>query len=397
MKVKLGEVSVLINGDRGKNYPSQADILSDGDIPFVNAGHLDGRSIRLDEMSYITFEKYNQLSSGKFRKGDILYCLRGSLGKKAVVQEIVEGAIASSLVIIRPDSQIIDANYLILALDSPCIQNQLLKANNGSSQPNLSAASVRAYEIDLPNKKVQEEIVNKFDKIQRVIDARKQQLQKLDELVKARFVEMFGDRNYPHTALINLIKDGMGLSYGIVQPGDDGTGEMGVLRPVDMADGKISMASIKYIDRSIGDGFRKTELTGDELLITVRGTTGVTALTDIRFAGMNVTRGIAVIRYDREKINPVYLNAYLNTDESQRYIQEHTRGATLQQINLSDLRVQEVVVPPTNLQNCFAAFVAEVDKSKFRIQKTLSTSRKLWTMDQIDAIMNMDFSTQRSL
>ena len=156
----------------------------------------------------------------------------------------------------------------------------------------------------------------------------------------------------------------MGLSYGIVQPGDDGTGEMGVLRPVDMVDGKISMASIKYIDRSIGDGFRKTELTGDELLITVRGTTGVTALTDIRFAGMNVTRGIAVIRYDREKINPVYLNAYLNTDESQRYIQEHTRGATLQQINLSDLRVQEVIVPPTNLQNCFAAFVAEVDKSK---------------------------------
>ena len=208
---------------------------------------------------------------------------------------------------------------------------------------------------------------------------------------------MFGDRNYPHTALINLIKDGMGLSYGIVQPGDDGTGEMGVLRPVDMVDGKISMASIKYIDRSIGDGFRKTELTGDELLITVRGTTGVTALTDIRFAGMNVTRGIAVIRYDREKINPVYLNAYLNTDESQRYIQEHTRGATLQQINLSDLRVQEVVVPPTNLQNRFAAFVAEVDKSKFSIQKSLSISRKLWTMAQIDAIMNMDFSTQRSL
>lgn len=112
---------------------------------------------------------------------------------------------------------------------------------------------------------------------------------------------------------------------------------------------------------------------------------------------MNVTRGIAVIRYDREKINPVYLNAYLNTDESQRYIQEHTRGATLQQINLSDLRVQEVVVPPTNLQNRFAAFVAEVDKSKFSIQKSLSISRKLWTMAQIDAIMNMDFSTQRSL
>ena len=103
----------------------------------------------------------------------------------------------------------------------------------------------------------------------------------------------------------------------------------------------------------------------------MRGTTGITALTDIRFAGMNVTRGIAVIRYDRKQINPVYLNAYLNTDESQRYIQEHTRGATLQQINLSDLRVQEVVIPPSDLQNRFAAFVAEVDKSKLAVKQSL--------------------------
>ena len=79
---------------------------------------------------------------------------------------------------------------------------------------------------------------------------------------------------------------------------------------------------------------------------------------------MNVTRGIAVIRYNRKKINPLYLSAYFNTDESQRYIQEHTRGATLQQINLSDLRIQRIMLPPLSLQNQFAAFVAEVDKSK---------------------------------
>ena len=141
------------------------------------------------------------------------------------------------------------------------------------------------------------------------------------------------------------------------------------LRPVDMVDGKISTASIKYIDRSIGDGFKKTELYGDELLITVRGTTGITALTDIRFNGMNVTRGIAVVRYDRNKINPVYLNAYLNTDESQRYIQEHTRGATLQQINLSDLRVQQIMVPPLgSFKNRCAAFIEQTDKSKVVVQ-----------------------------
>ena len=245
---------------------------------------------------------------------------------------------------------------------------------------------VSRCEVREENIQKQVAICEQLDRIFDIIRARQQQLQKLDELIKARFVELFGDGNHPHIALIDLIIEGAGLSYGIVQPGDDGTGDMGVLRPVDMVDGKISTASIKYIDRSIGDGFKKTELYGDELLITVRGTTGITALTDIRFNGMNVTRGIAVVRYDRNKINPVYLNAYLNTDESQRYIQEHTRGATLQQINLSDLRVQQIMVPPLALQEQMAAFIEQTDKSKSVVQKALDEAQLLF-----DSLMQQYF------
>ena len=101
---------------------------------------------------------------------------------------------------------------------------------------------------------------------------------------------------------------------------------------------------------------------------------------------MNVTRGIAVIRYNRKKINPLYLNAYFNTDESQRYIQEHTRGATLQQINLSDLRIQRIMLPPLPLQNQFADFVAEVDKSKVGVQKALDQTQLLF-----DSLMQQYF------
>ena len=223
---------------------------------------------------------------------------------------------------------------------------------------------VKSVDIPKLSYRKQQHICETLDHVRDAVAYRERQLTKLDELVKARFVEMFGDKNYPYESLINLVLDGTSLSYGIVQPGNDGTGDMGVLRPVDIVDGKLTMSSIKYIDRSIGEGFKKTELGGDELLITVRGTTGITALTDDRFAGMNVTRGIAVIRYNRKKINPLYLNAYFNTDESQRYIQEHTRGATLQQINLSDLRIQRIMLPPLPLQNQFATFVEEVDKSK---------------------------------
>ena len=246
------------------------------------------------------------------------------------------------------------------------------------NQASFNVAALKELTFPISSMEVQQPVADILDKANELIALRKEQLAKLDELVKARFVEMFGDGNHPHIALIDLIIEGAGLSYGIVQPGDDGTGDMGVLRPVDMVDGKISTASIKYIDRSIGDGFKKTELYGDELLITVRGTTGITALTDIRFNGMNVTRGIAVVRYDRNKINPVYLNAYLNTDESQRYIQEHTRGATLQQINLSDLRVQQIMVPPLALQEQMAAFIEQTDKSKVAVQKALDEAQLLF-------------------
>lgn len=236
----------------------------------------------------------------------------------------------------------------------------------GSTARRRSLPTPTLLELDVPLPDIEQQrlALTTIHHAKNALDSRQAQLTKLDELVKARFVEMFGDKNYPYESLINLVLDGTSLSYGIVQPGNDGTGDMGVLRPVDIVDGKLTMSSIKYIDRSIGEGFKKTELDGDELLITVRGTTGITALTDGRFAGMNVTRGIAVIRYNRKKINPLYLNAYFNTDESQRYIQEHTRGATLQQINLSDLRIQRIMLPPLSLQNQFAAFVAEVDKSK---------------------------------
>ena len=256
----------------------------------------------------------------------------------------------------------VDEEYLRFALTKAL--KEIENRTSFVTVKHLSAKELNRLEIDIPDYRVQISISGTLTKIENIIFTRQQQLQKLDELVKARFVEMFGDDKYSKTPLINLITEGAGLSYGIVQPGDSGTGDMGVLRPVDMVNGEISTHSIKYIDRSIGASFKKTELVGDELLITVRGTTGVTALTDSRFKNMNVTRGIAVIRYNRRKINPIYLNAFLNTDESQQYIQEHTRGATLQQINLSDLRVHMIPVPPIELQEKLADFIQQVDKSK---------------------------------
>jgi type I restriction enzyme S subunit len=263
----------------------------------------------------------------------------------------------------------IDKDYLFYFM--PIALKRIEEKTPFVTVKHLSAKELNKIEIPVLPLEEQRKIAETLSKVDELIAFRDQQLAKLDELVKARFVEMFGESEYPRNSLISLIIEGAGLSYGIVQPGDDGTGDMGVLRPVDFADGKIKTDSIKYIDRSLGDGFKKTELNGNELLITVRGTTGITALTDSRFKGMNVTRGIAVIRYDKKKVDSIYLNEYIKMEKSQQYIKEHTRGATLQQINLSELRDLEIVIPPLPLQRVFATFVEHVDQQKQTVQQSL--------------------------
>lgn len=77
---RLGELCSFENGDRSKNYPNKSVLVSEG-LPFVNAGHLQNGLISMEEMSFISQERYDLLKSGKFVDGDILFCLRGSLGK----------------------------------------------------------------------------------------------------------------------------------------------------------------------------------------------------------------------------------------------------------------------------------------------------------------------------
>lgn len=347
---RLGDIATYINGFAFK--PEDRGTVG---LPIIRIQDLTGNAYDLG------FYAGNYPERIEINDGDVLISWSASLG--VYVWDKGKALLNQHIFKVVFDKCEVNREYFVYAVRYKL--KEMESKTHGATMKHIVKKDFDNTLIPFPTLEEQENIANLLDKISTIILVRQQQLQKLDELVKARFVEMFGDDKYSKMPLINLITEGAGLSYGIVQPGDSGTGDMGVLRPVDMVNGEISTHSIKYIDRSIGASFKKTELVGDELLITVRGTTGVTALTDSRFKNMNVTRGIAVIRYDRRKINPIYLNAFLNTDESQQYIQEHTRGATLQQINLSDLRVHMIPVPPIELQEKLADFIQQVDKSAF--------------------------------
>ena len=172
---RLGDLAELINGDRGQNYPNKAEYVSKG-VPFINTGHIDPNgSLSSDRMNFLTREKFNSLRSGKVRKGDLVYCLRGAtLGKTAVV-EYEEGAIASSLVIVRPSTEL-NNQFAYLYLTSPIGRTFIQQHDNGSAQPNLAAGSLKKYWIPLPPLAEQSRIVTRVASLRRLCADLRQRL-----------------------------------------------------------------------------------------------------------------------------------------------------------------------------------------------------------------------------
>lgn len=136
------------NGDRGKNYPGKEHRVAIG-VPFINAGHLSEDGVDFSKMDYISTERFELLGNGKIRPRDVLFCLRGSLGKFACVNDLQYGAIASSLVILRPRANIVTA-YLLEFLASPFCADQIELRKGGAAQPNLGAKDLKLFELPLP-------------------------------------------------------------------------------------------------------------------------------------------------------------------------------------------------------------------------------------------------------
>ena len=160
----LENIVELINGDRGKNYPAKSKLSSESGIPFISAINLKNGEIFEDNLLFMNQKQYDLLSRGKLKKDDLIFCLRGSLGKNAICN-IEKGAIASSLVILRRYSSDINLKYIFYYLNSNLLSNEIKKYNNGTAQPNLSASNLKKFYIPIPPFNEQKEIVNKIEEI----------------------------------------------------------------------------------------------------------------------------------------------------------------------------------------------------------------------------------------
>ena len=379
---KLGEIATLINGDRGKNYPSTNDFIPFG-VPFINAGHIQKGKVDFSEMNYISEEKFDSLRSGKVSKGDILFCLRGSLGKTALVN-IDNGAIASSLVIIRSHSD--NPQFIQYYLQSNKIKELIQKNNNGSSQPNLSATSVAGFSIFIPPLSEQSRIVSELDLLQSIIDKQQAQLKELDTLAQAVFFDMFGDP----------VENEKG--WEVKKMGEIGTIERGAgISKKDFTENGLPCIHYGQLHTCLGATTYKHRTCipenlmpkykiahpGDVVMAITSEDVDGSCKSTAWLGNYDIIVGSDAAIY-HHNMNGVFISYYTQTkafyDEKAKY----AKGFKVTHISATEIESIPIPVPPLSLQQKFATKIEVIEKQKTTIAQSIAETQKLfnYTMDK---------------
>ena len=353
--IKLGDVATYING-----YAFKPEDRGEEGLQIIRIQDLTGNSYDLGF--------YN----GKYPKkieindGDVLISWSASLG--VYVWNGGKALLNQHIFKVKFDKVDIDKSYFVYAVRYKL--NDMGEKTHGATMKHIVKRDFDATEIPYPPLKKQIEIAINLDKISMVIKERKRELQLLDELIKARFVEMFGDpvdnsKGWEKKQLQEIVTDDCTISYGIVQTGDDQENGVPVFRPVDIVNKIPRLDDLKKTTEEISNKYKRTILKGREMLITVRANIADTCIVGEEFKGCNVGRGIVPIRTQEDIMVLEFLKCLIDNKHLNDAIKSKAKGITLIQLNMEDLREVELIIPPIDQQNEFVEFTNQVNKSKF--------------------------------
>ena len=241
-----------------------------------------------------------------------------------------------------------------------CVHYDFEKHNKTVTIPSLTKADLLKIKIDLPSLGEQQDIVKKLQQIETIIFKRKQELDILDELIKARFVEMFGDEKNLMTMseVCSIITDGTHQPPRFTDTG------IPFIFVSNITGDKVTYDAEKFIDQDTYDELiKRTPIEVGDVLLSTVGSYGHPAVvrSDKKFL---FQRHIAYLKPRREIINSDYLHGAILSPDAQRQIEEGVKGIAQKTLNLSEIKKMRIPVPVMNRQKEFAAFVAQVDKSK---------------------------------
>ena len=267
-----------------------------------------------------------------------------------------------------------------------CRNYDFERLNKAVTIPSLTKSDLLKIQITLPSLEIQEKIVNKLLKIEEVIRARQQQLQKLDELVKARFVEMFGDpvRNSmglptePMTTVCAIIDGDRGKNYPKQDEFSD-TGYCLFLNAKNVTATGFSFENRMFITKEKDNALHNGKLERGDVVLTTRGTLGNLAFYDdsVPFENVRINSGMVILRMNKSVMTEVFFMEQFKL-QLQSIKGKIASGSAQPQLPISTMNKIRILLAPMALQEQFAAFVEQVDKSKVAVQKALDEAQLLF-------------------
>lgn len=367
--VKIGDVCTVERG--GSPRPIDKFITDDPNgINWIKIGDAT------DSM-YITETAQKIIPEGMKKSryvqpGDFLLSNSMSFGRPYILK--IDGCIHDGWLVLRDNGGVFDKRFLYYYLSSPSTYQKFKNMAVGGVVNNLNSDMVRGVTVPIPKMEEQIEIVQTLDNVSNLIFLRKQQLAKLDELVKARFVELFIGKGYP-TKTIDEVSLGKG-EYGA----QSASIEYDPTRPryvriTDINDdGTLNDDVVASINPDDDEQYRLEY--GDFLFARMGATVGKTFAF---IAGNQIFAGY-LIRYklNQKLINPRYLFWYTKLNEYWNWVKLNQSGAAQPGINAKKYGSLRIPVPPVAEQEQFAAFVERADKSKVAVQKALDEAQLLF-------------------
>lgn len=380
MEIKtLGELCNIVSG--GTPSRSKVEFWNEGTIPWIKIGNIKGKYVN-EADEYITQAGLDGSSAKMLTRGTVLYTIFATLGEVGIlgIDACTNQAIAGLTI---KDTNKLNTDYLYYYLKSK--KNYVTKISRGVAQNNINMSMLKSFELPLPEISRQEEIVAILDNVLAIIKDRQHELQKLDELIKARFIEMFGDmflntRNWPEVKLDSIADIVSGITKGRKIKGDKWI-KVPYMAVSNVKDGYIDWTTVKTILATPSE-IEQYHLMSEDILITEGGDpdkVGRGAIIHNPPKDCIHQNHIFRVRLRQDFLLPEYMEQYLQQQRSKRYFLRCAKQTTgIASINMRQLNSLPVLLPPIELQKRFADFVIQTDKSKVAIQKSLEKTQLLF-------------------
>lgn len=371
-KVRLGDVAEVIT--KGTTPTSIGYGFQDYGINFIKIESLaENGNFLKDKFAHISSECNESLKRSQLKCNDLLFSIAGAIGRVAIVDDSVLPANTNqALAIIRIPEGIINYYYLYFFLKSEAVIKQYSRKKQGVAQINLSLKDISDLILSVPSLSQQNKIVKVLSFLDELIKKANQQKEKLDELIKSRFVEMFGDMiinpcewNRNKLGKVCDVRDGTHDSPSYYDEGYP------LVTSKNVTNGTINFSNCNCIcEADFNKINERSKVNIGDILMPMIGTIGkpVIVKTDKPFAIKNV----ALIKfYPNSLVNNTYIHTILKSDYFDRMVISKIRGGTQKFIALGDIRELTISIPPIELQNQFADFVTQVEKQKATVQQSI--------------------------